>query len=278
MKKRHIRTVTGRLFELCKQRNILPSSEPIDVVIPLIKKDLSILPLCLQGVRNCVSHPIRGIYIVAPEIDEIKEFCKREKLIYTSEKTVLGIGPEDINLLVTTPNGQQRNRSGWLFQQILKLCGKVGTCQNYLCIDSDHILLQPHPFVNEQNSPVFYMSSEKHVPYYKTITALTGQRWFSCLSYVAHKMLFNKETLEMLHAKIEKHTGKNWIQAVVDSYDRNENSGFSEFELYGNFVKKKLFRPWTQIALGYDKLDSYDALCVRYGKRYKAITFPSYLS
>ena len=71
-----------RLWEMLPQKSVKASDEPIDVVIPIISKDLAILPLCLQGVRKNICHPIKAIYIVAPNDQEIVDFCKKEQLIF----------------------------------------------------------------------------------------------------------------------------------------------------------------------------------------------------
>lgn len=164
----------------------------IDVVIPIIEKDLKILPLCFEGIKACVNNKIKDIYIVAPRInEEIIVFCEKHQVKYVDESTVIGITPKDINLMVEGVNGTCINRSGWLFQQLLKLSGNIGTCENYLCIDSDHILVRPHTFVDKNNIPVFYMSAECHEPYYENIRKISSTKKMSYLSYVAHKMLFN---------------------------------------------------------------------------------------
>ena len=35
-----------------------PAGEPVDVVIPVVPKDLGILPLCLEGIRHSLNHPV----------------------------------------------------------------------------------------------------------------------------------------------------------------------------------------------------------------------------
>lgn len=271
-----IRRLEYKIFSNVKLSSVPASDEQIDVVIPIIKKDLTILPLCFEGIRRCVVNPIKKIYIVAPEEKEIVDFCYAHNVIYVNEKQVLGISPKDINLLIKDDNGNITDRSGWLFQQLLKLSGKIGTCDNYLCIDADHILIAPHTFISNKGIPVFYTSSEYHKAYYRNIERLIGISELSSLSYVAHKMIFNKQNLNSLHACIEKKNHKNWIEAIIASYDRKEGAGFSEFELYGNFVHNKILRPWKQYALTYKSLNTYDLLKNEYSRKYNSITFSAY--
>ncbi|MBO4598213.1 MAG: hypothetical protein J5676_10130 [Bacteroidaceae bacterium] len=264
------------LFELLPLPTVKPSEKYIDVVIPIIPKDLRILPLCIEGVRKCVTNNIKDIYIVSPHDVNVLDLCANLNLKFIDEKEVLGFSPKEINLKVQL-NGELKDRSGWLFQQILKLSGKVGTCENYLCIDADHILLKPHTFLSAVNTPVFYMSEECHIPYYDNIKKMLGLKQFSMLSYVAHKMIFNKRCLAMLHGEIEQRYGCDWIFAIVDNYDRREKSGFSEFEMYGNYVSEKILRPWKQKELKYEMIADYYALQKKYAK-YNSVTFPAYLS
>lgn len=272
-----IRRILYKLFSRLWLPQISASNEiEIDVVIPIIEKDLMILPLCFEGIKACVKNKIKDIYIVAPQNEAIISFCKLNQVKYVDESTVLGITPKDINLIIESPNGKSINRSGWLFQQLLKLSGAIGTCENFLCIDSDHILVRPHSFIDKKQVPVFYMSAEYHEPYYENIKKISSVKELSYLSYVAHKMIFNKSLLFELHSDIEKNTNKNWIDAIIDSYDCKEGAGFSEFELYGNFVNHKRFRPWNQKALTYKSLDSYPSLRAKYNDKFNSITFSDY--
>lgn len=272
------RQILNFIWEKIEHKNLLPSSAPIDIVIPIIKKDLEILPLCLEGVRENVNQNIKNIYIVSPDDNEIRNFCLKERLIHVNETTIFQLSPKELNLFIKRSDGTTVDRSGWIFQQLVKLSGNIGTCDYYLCIDADHILLRPHVFLSANQTPVFYMSEECNTAYYKNIYRLMGYHYFSLLSYVDHKMLFSKKELARLRDMIEKaNDGKDWKSAILGSYDRRESSGFSEFELYGGFVKKKIKKPWRHLKLGYSSLTDYKDLAQHYANQYDCITFPCYL-
>jgi hypothetical protein len=271
------RKIRYRLFAWRRFPILKPSKEPIDVVIPIIAKDLHILSLCLEGVRRQVQHPIQQIYIVAPEQEEILEFCHEHGLTFVEESSVLGFSPKDLQLQITTPGGTILNRSGWLFQQLIKLSGKVGTSQHYLCIDADHVLIHPHVFLTEDQKTVFYMSYEEHRPYYDNIRRLLPHLQLDNLSFVDHKMLFSKEQLAALKDALSRQSGKPWVETIVDSYDRSSFAGFSEFELYGNFVQAKERRPWLQKRLPYRQIADYETLCRRWSRSRWSLTFPDYM-
>ncbi len=272
-----LRKIRYRLFAWRSFPPLEPSKEPIDVVIPIIAKDLHILPLCLEGVRRQVNHPIQQIYIVAPASDEIIQFCVAHHLQFVNETSVLGCEPKDLGLQIWDAQGRLRDRSGWLFQQFIKLSGKVGTCRYYLCIDADHVLIRPHTFLTAEGKTVFYMSYEEHQPYYENIQRLLPDLSLDKLSYVDHKMLFDKEQIKALHQALSIRSGKSWMQTILDSYDRHCHAGFSEFELYGNFITYKERRPWLQKRLPYQRLTDYDVLEEKYEGSRLSLTFPDYM-
>lgn len=268
-----LRKIRYRLFSWKKFPELVPADVDIDVVIPVVEKDLRILPLCLQGVRRNVAHNIKNIYIVSPDNVAIRDFCNKNELVFVEESSVLRYKPRKLNLI--TDDGL--DRSGWLYQQFLKLSGNVGTCQYYLCIDADHILIRPHVFLTDDKKTVFYMSYEEHLPYYEMNHRLFPSMELASLFYVSHKMLFDKQQVEVLKNMISKAGGgKPWQDVIMNNIDRSTLSGFSEFETYGNFMSNQVKRPWLQKLLRYSKLDDFETLCDKYGKTRWSLTFPEY--
>lgn len=260
----------------CTGRMPAPSGEPIDVLIPVCEKDLAILPLALEGVRRQVRHPIAAVYIIAAPSPAVEAFCRQHDCRFVDERSVLGYDAGSLNLRVPPPDGC--DRSGWIFQQLLKLSGAVGESTRFLTIDADHLLLRPHTFFTRDGRTVFYRSREYHRPYYDNIERLLGFRPGNSLSYVAHKMLFTRSELAALRDELERRTGRPWDRAIVESLDRTQLSGFSEFELYGNWVapERKYLLPWRAHSLPHERLADYETLRRRYRCFYAAITFPDY--
>lgn len=264
------------IWETLYHPGITPADNvEIDVVIAIVEKDLPVLHVCIEGLKKNVSHPVKQIYLVSPENKAIKDFAAANGLQFVSETTVLGYSPSRINYTVTT--GKGLNRSGWIFQQLIKLSGRVGTCRYFLAIDSDHVLLKPHIFLSGGKT-VFYQSFDNNLPYYNNIKRLMGYYPVHWFSYVSHKMLFDKEVLQQLHQTIEQRTGKQWDDAIIQNLKTNEHSDFSEFELYGHFMnsKKKLHVPWREKALHIENMASLEALQKKYPSKW-SVTFSSYL-
>lgn len=274
------RSIAYDVLSLLPSKMPKAGTEPIDVVIPVIAKDMDILPLCLEGLRSNCNNRIGGIYLVAPALQEIMDFADANGLTFVDEGAVLGYGPRDIGFIDRSGN----DRSGWIFQQLLKLSGNVGTNRYYVTIDADHILMRPHTFLTERNECVFYMSKEYYFPYYLTQQALTGQFPYQWLSYISHKMVFDKEQLQALHRQIETSHGgqsprESWDRVIVDTLKATPLSSFSEFELYGHCypATRKLRLPWRQTELR--KSPKQQITCEELAALYPkalSITFPDY--
>lgn len=265
------------VWELLRTVGRMPqaAAEPIDLLIPVCEKDLAILPLALEGARRQVQHPIAAIYIIAAASPRMETFCAEHGCRFVDETTVLGY---DARSLEVKAGPEGKDRSGWIFQQLLKLSGRVGESRYFLTLDSDHILLRPHTFLTREGKTLFYGSRECHQPYYENIERLMGFRPESPLSYVAHKMLFDREQLAALRAEVERRHGMPWDRAIVASLDRRHLSAFSEFELYGNWVpaERKMQLPWRAHSLTQEQLADYETLRRRYRWWFAAVTFPDY--
>ena len=249
-------------------------SMPIDIVIPIIDKDLDILPLCLKGLKKNCNNVIDNIYLVAPAHFPIIDFANKNGLIFVDENSVLGYSAKDINCIDRSGN----NISGWIFQQLLKLSGRVGTNRYYVTIDADHILMRPHTFVTDKDKSVFYVSKEYYYPYYVTQKVLTGHFPFQNLSYIAHKMVFDKNQIQVLHKILEHERGRVWDQVIIETLKQIPMGSFSEFELYGHLYptshKKRILWQQKELRKGSDDL-SFEELSAKYSS-YLSITFPDY--
>lgn len=257
----------------------------IDVAIPCVSKDFDILPLCIEGVVRNVANTVRKIYLITPDADKLDESLVKRfpEIEILDEREVMGFGAPELRRLLPE---NKADRAGWIYQQLIKLSGKVGTQENVLFIDSDHILIRPHVFIDKQRRTVFYRSEEAYYPYYENISRLTGDFPLSRFSYVAHKMLFCKPVLRQILEELggeeagESGFGK-WIETICASLDWSlTDMPFSEFELYGNRFprNRKRYLLWRQKAIAGtgDRVEFAD-LVRAYGKNYLSVTYPSYL-
>ncbi|MEC0182822.1 DUF6492 family protein [Paenibacillus peoriae] len=206
----------------------------IDVLIPAIDKDMGTLPLVIDSLRRYVQHRIGTIYIVSPKSDRIRQLCASKKCIFVDEKTVLPITKKHIRY------GTARwDRSGWLYQQLLKMNGdKIGKAPFFLVIDADTILIRPHVF-RKDGKTIFYYRGWSQPEYFRTYRKLMGVKAPSPKSFVTHYMLFEKAQLTRLKQVIETRLGKPWYHAIIQSINRKKQFGFSEYETYANYLYSK---------------------------------------
>ncbi|WP_379153632.1 DUF6492 family protein [Paenibacillus sp. sgz5001063] len=207
------------------------SGPAIDVLIPAIEKDLATLPYVIDSLRRYVRHPISHIYIVSPNSNRIRSLCARKNCIFVDETTVLPFTKKDIHY-----SSSRWNRSGWLYQQLLKMNGDHICRENFfLVIDADTVLIRPHRFRSGGKS-IFYCRSWSQPEYFRTYRKLLGVPAPSPKSFVTHYMLFERAKLAGLKRKIEARHGLSWHTAILRSIDRKKQFGFSEFETYANYV------------------------------------------
>lgn len=252
------------------------SSLPIDVVIPVVKKDLITLSQVIDAAKRYVAHPIMNIIIIAPDDTNIKDLCTEKQCKFIDENTVLPICRRDIEYVV---NGV--DRSGWIFQQFLKLgSDSVCTQANYLVIDADTVLLRSHSFKHGKKV-IFNCSDEYHHPYFETFRKLFGYETNFPLSFISHIMLFEKDKLIEFRKEIEAKNGKDWYWAIISKLDITQTSSFSEQDSYANFVWKKhknsiILEYWFNFGLARSNLADLDTLSSKFSHLYKSVSFHSY--
>lgn len=209
----------------------LSSRTQIDVLIPAIEKDLGTLPHVIDAIRKHVQHPIGQIMIIAPNRPKMIELCRRKHCRFVDESTVLPITKKNIHY-----RSKKWERSGWLFQQLLKMNGdKLGSSDYFLAIDADTVLITPHVFT-EGDKTIFYCRNWSQPEYFRTYRKLLGKQRSSRSSFVTHYMLFNKSMLAQLKRTIEAKHHQKWYSAIMNNMDKTKQFAFSEFETYGNYL------------------------------------------
>jgi len=249
------------------------SGEPIDVIIPAAPKDLGTLPHTIDSVRSMVRHPIGAIYVVSPENPRIRAVCARKGCVFVNERRIEPIPKSRIRY-----RSKRWERSGWLYQQLLKLSGdRLSRRRHFLVMDADTVLIRPHRF-RSGGRTVFYYRRWSQPEYFRAYRRLTGRRPKAKVSFVAHYMLFDRSKLGRLKAMIEARHGKPWHRAILASLDRTRNFGFSEYETYGNMVygqnpsAVKLL-PALNLPLRRSAASLTKAEKERYARKYRSLSF-----
>ena len=210
-----------------------------DIIIPTIFRDYPFLRKIIQYIYKNLDPD--NIYIITNgKKSQYLPQIVHEKCIVLDEDALLkDLSIKRVYHLLYTYE-KDHSRPGWYFQQFLKMAFALTEfCKNeyYLSWDSDTLPLQHIDFFDAERHPLFTMKSEHHQPYFNSIKRLLNIDEHNSKSYIAEHMLFNREIMKEVILKIEQSTitGSDWIEKIINSIDKQEFCGFSEFETYGNF-------------------------------------------
>ena len=262
--------------------NPAPSEILLDVVIVVLEKDLITLPEVIKSIRLWVLHPIKNIFVVSPNSENIANVCDEYNCINIDEENVMKIKKSDINFNVTGKKHFGLDRSGWIFQQLLKLSSDlIADQENILIVDADTIFTSPQVFIRD-NKWVFNISDERHRPYQDIIRKLTNRAVYD-VSFVSHHILLNRHLLQKLKSSLSEKSGIDWERSIIESIDRSIASPFSEYELYGNYIlnevekEKFIFEYWHNKSLSRKDWSKLDDMKKFFYQKYKTISFHQHL-
>jgi hypothetical protein len=206
----------------------------IDVVIPLIHKDLAIAGICIKMLKKNCLNPINKIFIVSPESSKIRTFCNENCLIFINENDASPISKEKLASMIVS------NRVGWILQQLIKLNSDQITDINryFLLFDADTILNRKQFFITNQRY-VLKHSDEFHYLYRVTNRKIIGYSKLHPPSYITHHQLIDKVILKQLKNQIQTNSkDTSWYDVIIRESIKN-SCYFSEYELYAAFLLKK---------------------------------------
>jgi len=254
----------------------IASSIPLDVVIPAADKDLDVLPYAIAGLRRNLRHPIGQIFVVTPPSARAASICRRQHCTHVDERSVLKRPSGASNLVV-----DGIDRSGWLYQQFLKWnADRFVGGPRFLVLDADTVLVRPQ--VMERNGRVVLSYADQfHLPYAAIYERLLKEPVALRTSFVSHHMLYETHLLQELRRRIEEANGCSWMEAVLRHLDRSQQSGFSEYETYGQYVfahypEAVAVEYWFNLALTRRNLAAVPWLGIKYGGRFKSVSFHHY--
>jgi len=218
------------------------SSEPIDVVIPCVRKDLLTLEKCIEGIRKNGKNIRRVIVLSKEPLTSSAEWFDENTFSFTRHDLAVEIFHGDVQQaeeFIASPN----TRISWIYQQLLKFYVPFtipDISSNVLILDADVIFLNPVEFTNSTGGPYFIPAREYIVPYFQHAAKLLPglRRVYAQHSGIAHHMLFQRPILEDLFQLITtQHQTEPW-RAICRCIDINElyRSCMSEYEIYFNFV------------------------------------------
>lgn len=249
------------------------SREPLDVVIPIVEKDLVTAVETVKSIRAMVFHPIKNIYLVAPDSERIRQFAKQNNCIYVLESDVI-------------PNFDRAKTFGvWVFQQFIKLnCDKFAKSDNILVVDADTIFLRPQVFINDRKGNfIFNVHSDYDLRRKKFTQKLLNLPYHFRFDFVAHHMVLNKSLLQELKREIEAIHKQDWHEVILDYIVKESKVGFSEYDIYATFVRSKYPKKSKVLAsantmIYRDRFDFLTDFRSVYAADYKSISSHSFMT
>lgn len=202
------------------------SKYTLDIVMPIVEKDLPSAKIALTQIRAFVMQPIAKIYLVAPESQKIREFAKEMGCQFVLENDVV----DDYSSV--------KKYGGWIIQQLIKFnVDRISNQDNILVIDADTMLLRPQTFISGKDGVYTFAIHTDYSQDRKDFTkAMLKTNTYFKLDFVAHHMIFNRQWLKELKEELAHHSGKLWYKAILDQVDKTGTYGFSEYDLYATFV------------------------------------------
>lgn len=255
------------------------SEDPIEAYLLTAPKDISVAPYAIAGIRRHLRHPISKITLIGPDVEPLRKLAIDTDCTFLDENSILPIKLSDLNLQI-----QGMNRSGWMFQQLLKL-GIHQRCETsrYYTIDSDTVLVRPLKLEVDGKTVLFH-SDEHHEPYFRKIRTLLGIEPPTPISFVAHQMCFQPARIAELLKIIEsRFPGKPWYEILIETLDLQEISDFSEFETYGQWMlaehPDEIHREYFfNLAMTRDNITDVEQLAEKFGNQYNSVSFHGYLN
>lgn len=129
-----------------------------------------------------------------------------------------------------------KHRRGWYRQQFIKLFQTI-TSNDYLVVDSDVFICKKLSISDSQ--PIFYLGKDQlHQPYFDLMKDIVNLDRVYPHSFICEMMYFQRDIIEHMLNYL-KTDSYGFFSRCVEYINRaNDASGFSEYELYGNYTSK----------------------------------------
>lgn len=133
--------------------------------------------------------------------------------------------------------GNIKVREGWYKQQFIKLFQNI-TSDDYLVVDSD-VYFNKKIDIIENGKPSFLFGKDQHhLPYFRFMKMILNLDKVYPHSFINETMFFKRIIINHILSFI-KSNAHGFFELAVDALNEiNDKSGFSEYELYGNYVTK----------------------------------------
>jgi hypothetical protein len=201
-----------------------------DIVICLGPNDMDKIDLMLKHNKsNIIGY--RNIYIISYDKSIQIPGC------IIIDEDVFPFKKEDI---VPHLHIKYKDRSGWYFQQLLKLYAVFvidGILDNILIIDVDAFFYKPTTFF-ENDVPLYSFAGEHNDNYFIHMNKLhpSLKKQYMQKSGICHHMIMQKHVLSKLFSLVEDYHNELFYKVFIKFIDNDHCSNASEYEIYFNFI------------------------------------------
>ncbi|MBC8435308.1 hypothetical protein H8D91_02285 [archaeon] len=201
-----------------------------DILFLCHEKDVEILKSSIKYAQKNVAG-YRKIFVLSQNnyFPENKDITFVDEKIFPFNKSIIG---------KQAPKG----RAGWYYQQFLKLyflrvTGKE-VLDNVLCIDADSMFIKKTTFF-EGEIPLYNVDIGAHQPYFDILEKVFGfGKQHSKYSGTTHHMMYQRKYISEIFDFVKKKYGVEFWKVIMDNVDSKTISGFSEQDLYLNYMLK----------------------------------------
>jgi hypothetical protein len=209
----------------------------MDVVITFHPKDSDTLENCLFGLINNVKN-VRNIYLVTSDEPNISGY---ENLFWIPENKY-PFTHQDVKDVLNLCE-REKNRTGWYYQQVLKLYTHIvipTLSEYFLILDSDLIFTKPIQFFYNGKPAYTYGHEPLLKCYLDQVFKVLPNLDMNKIKYagIAHHMIFNKTILNELYELVEKIHQMDFWKAFLKCRSSDESCGCSEYELYFHYINQ----------------------------------------
>ena len=237
--------------------------DKISLVIPIISKDFYKISYNFKFYINFIDDIKNVVFIGNEEIENlVKEMISSLNfpINFINEKLLLDV--DKIKQLIKKRNETAVIRSGWYIQQFLKMVySNITKDKFYLVWDSDTIPVKKVNMFKKNGKPFFDVKTEYYESYFitmKNIFPELGKKYD--YSFISEHMIINTKLMKNMINRISENNnliGNTWYEKIINNIEIKylSQSGFSEFETYGTFVKEHYsqvysIRPWKSLRFG----------------------------
>jgi FkbM family methyltransferase len=129
-------------------------------------------------------------------------------------------------------------RRGWYLQQLIKLAAinRAKKLDRVIIWDADTVPLNDIRLFDIHGTCQYYRGYDYHLPYFENIDRLLGIDKAHKESFIAQCFPITGGQIQLFFEFLEERHSKPWWEAIIESIDFDESSGFSEYEVLGTFV------------------------------------------